>query len=877
MTPRPDDRTLINPGMTPAPRGDGLEAGTTLGGRYRVVNRLGKGGMGDVYRADDLTLGVSVAVKFLPASLAADPVKLDRFRAEVRLARQVSHANVCRVFDIGESDGRVFLTMEYVDGEDLASLLRRIGRLPQDKAVQIARQICFGLAAAHEQGIIHQDLKPANIMLDGRGNARIMDFGIAGAAADLASHQGPHAGTPGYMAPEQASGGALTRQADLYALGAVLYELFTGVRAIDSAAAGVNARRASPTTTGPTRPTTLVPDLDPAVERVILRCLEPEPAKRPPSSMAVAAALPGGDPLAAALAAGETPSPELVAASGGVELMSPTALWSRGGIVVALLALSVIATASWSLVSRVKPAKSPVVLEDRAREIVRKLGYADYPSTDSARGLTLRSAFAAKVNLDKEVTDKPTRLAARPGAYEFWYRQSPAAIVAESNEGVVSMLTPHPVRAGEVVLRTDSAGRLETFIAVPSRRRSPITPAEESGPSSVGTAATVTQQDADVATLFQLAEFDPSRFAPAPPTVRAFVATDVVKSWTGTMAGAENLSIVVHIGWTDGRVNLFSTVYPWAMPGPETKPQPPPPRTLLAYFSDAVIVLIVIGAATLAWRNLRAGRGDRTTAFRVGLAVLGLMLLTLASLQHAMPALRGVLFDGDRVSMAVFTAVEFWLFYVALEPYVRRVYPHALVGWARAARGAALDPLVGRQILVGLVIGSISVASTVFYVSVLRMSSDTGDRVFLLGRTAAYLGGPSQATAFVGSAMVNALMFGAGSMLPVIAGQIIFRRRWVGYVLLAVVLAGMSGQNLISNPTESIPSVVIAMIPMLAIRRGGLLGLVVTHITISLGLMLPVGLDWSHWLTSPVWIPATVLAAMLALAVRGAAGRPPAH
>ena len=135
--------------------------------------------MGEVYRADDLTLDQPVALKFLPEGVAADAGSLAQFHNELRIARQVSHKNVCRLYDLGEADGRRFLTMEYVDGEDLASLLRRIGRFPQDKAIEIARQLCAGVAAAHERGVLHRDLKPANVMIDGDGNVRITDFGIA--------------------------------------------------------------------------------------------------------------------------------------------------------------------------------------------------------------------------------------------------------------------------------------------------------------------------------------------------------------------------------------------------------------------------------------------------------------------------------------------------------------------------------------------------------------------------------------------------------------------------------------------------------------------------------------------------------------------------
>src|SRR5208337_12234 len=155
------------------PQSGGFSPGTVLIERYRIVALLGRGGMGEVYRAEDLKLGNVVALKFLPASLQNDAAALAGFHAEVRNARQVSHPNVCRVYDIGEVSGQHFLTMEYIDGEDLSSLLRRIGRLAPDKALETAHQICAGLAAAHDCGLLHRDLKPANIMLDGRGRVRI--------------------------------------------------------------------------------------------------------------------------------------------------------------------------------------------------------------------------------------------------------------------------------------------------------------------------------------------------------------------------------------------------------------------------------------------------------------------------------------------------------------------------------------------------------------------------------------------------------------------------------------------------------------------------------------------------------------------------------
>jgi len=280
-------------------------SGTILAERYRIVGLLGKGGMGEVYRADDLLLSQPVALKFLSAKFF-DSAALARFHREVRVARQVSHKNVCRVYDIGQVNGHHFLSMEYIKGEELSSLLRRIGRLPSDKAIQIARQICAGLAAAHESGVLHRDLKPSNVMIDEQGNARITDFGLAGLADEFRDDE-IAAGTPAYMAPEQLDGKNVTTRSDIYSLGLVLYEVFTGKKAFDAPTIGqlLDLRRSDTT---PTTPSSLVQNIDPLVERVILRCLEKEPEKRPASALQVAASLPGGDPLAAALAAGETPS-----------------------------------------------------------------------------------------------------------------------------------------------------------------------------------------------------------------------------------------------------------------------------------------------------------------------------------------------------------------------------------------------------------------------------------------------------------------------------------------------------------------------------------------------------------------------------------------
>ena len=324
--------------------------------------------MGEVFRADDLKLGQPVALKFLPPGVDQDPARLTQLHTEVRMARQVSHPNVCRVYDIDEVDGHTFLSMEYVDGEDLSSLLRRIGRFPEERGLEIARQICAGLAAAHERNVVHRDFKPANVMLDSAGLVRVTDFGLAGVAGEAL-----RAGTPAYMAPEQLAGAEVTIRSDIYALGLVLYELFTGKRALEGPNLAELIRKREQL--GITPPSVIVRELSPEIEAAIMRCLRPDPEARPASALAVAALLPGGDPLAAALAAGQTPSPEMVAAAGSNEAISARAAFVGAAWIVLSIAAVIVMYQRVMLINRIATPKSPAALQDRAEEALGKIGY----------------------------------------------------------------------------------------------------------------------------------------------------------------------------------------------------------------------------------------------------------------------------------------------------------------------------------------------------------------------------------------------------------------------------------------------------------------------------------------------------------------------
>src|SRR5580765_747878 len=266
---------------------DVFAAGEVFAGRYRMIAHLGQGGMGDVWSADDLVLGIPVALKLMRSTT---PTGRALLLNEVRLARQITHPAVCRVFDIGEVDDQVFLSMELVQGEDLAAFVHRVGRLPSEKVAEIGRQLCDALAAAHRQGILHRDLKPANVLIDDTGSVRITDFGIA---VTRGSGHNTGIGTPGYMAPEQLlSGGSVSERTDLYALGLVLYELLVGRRTFSHAASVHHLPL----------PSTIVDGVEPRLERVVMRALSPDPADRPSSAAGMAAELAVNPPTGAASA-----------------------------------------------------------------------------------------------------------------------------------------------------------------------------------------------------------------------------------------------------------------------------------------------------------------------------------------------------------------------------------------------------------------------------------------------------------------------------------------------------------------------------------------------------------------------------------------------
>ncbi len=665
-----------------------IPMGTILGERYRVIGLLGRGGMGEVYRADDLRLGQPVALKFLPDTVAGDPVRLAQFHTEVRIARQVSHRNVCRVYDIGEADGRVFLSMEFVDGEDLATLLRRIGRLPQDKGVEIARQICAGLNAAHELGVLHRDLKPANVMLDGDGRARIADFGLAGLADDIKDVQ---SGTPAYMAPEQLAGRGVSNRSDIFALGLVLYEIFTGKHAFDAKTVAELLRQHDRGLQA--SPTSAVRDLDPAIERVIERCLSPDPAGRPISAIAVSAALPGGDPLAAALAAGETPSPEMVAAAGSHEAL---AVWKGLGtlaFIAAAFFLIIYGSTFISFAHRIPLEKPVAVLQDRAHEVASVLGYRDTP-LDTAGGFSYSSDYGRWVRDSQQGPDRWSALASgRPPTLLYWYRTSPRLLVpAVSTAWPGSTNDPPLTITGMTVAILDTRGRLVEFHAVPPQRDR-----DEKTPASTP----------DWRPLFQLAELSEAAFAPATPAWTPLSYADTRAAWVGTIPELGSAEIRLEAAAYRGRVIFFGIVGPWSRASRMEAVAVDATQRTLSVAAAVIVTGMLVAAGLIARRHLVLGRGDRAGANRIAVAIIAMALVSWAFEAKHFPDFsieQNRLFQAFAESL--FPGALFWGAYMALEPWVRRRWPNGLIGWSRALARGFKDPLVGRDVLVGVALGA---------------------------------------------------------------------------------------------------------------------------------------------------------------------------
>jgi len=622
--------------------------------RYRIVSLLGRGGMGEVYRADDLKLDVKVALKFLLQSRDHDRVWVQRFHREVQAAREVSHPYVCRIHDVGEYRGIPFFSMEYTAGEDLFNLLARLGPLPEHKALEIAHQLCSGLAAIHDQGILHRDLKPANVMIDDQGLVKITDFGLA---AWVGHVQHASEGTWPYMAPEQLADQEVTERSDLYALALVIYELFTGRRAFAD-----KERQPAPSTEG----------LPPEVESLVLRCIAAKPEDRPATAREMKAALPRAE--TAVLRPTHFPPPRALLVPRRADAPTRRTAWACLLTLLSALALTAFLADHTHLGRLVSTGERPAVLAAQARGVLRAAGH---PSTPYAlRGFSLTA----------------------PEGLVFWYRQSPAPLhSSRPGNAFRSVDDPPATRPGMATVRLDPRGRLLRLEVVPPRRDPALQPAAADGAA-----------EPSWEPLFAAAGLRPDALQPASPARVPPVFADLRRAWIGSR---EEGAVRVEAASYRGRPVVFRVERSQAAgnDGKDAAGQRPSGWARTGGVSQLALWLwflgVLTGALYLARYNWRRHCADRRAALRLAAyLVAGRMLVWLFGTDHVLDVKE---LDSLRAHLAwsLYYAGVAWIAYVGLEPLLRRDWTQRMVSWVRLIHGHRRDPLVGRDLLLGSLFG----------------------------------------------------------------------------------------------------------------------------------------------------------------------------
>lgn len=855
---------------------DRFPPGAMLAGRYRIVARLGAGGMGAVYRAEDLSLGQSVALKFLPPEVAAHPERVARLRQEVRVGREVSHPAVCRVYDIGEHRTErgveTFLTMEYIDGEDLSSLLRRIGALPREKALAVIRQVCAGLGAAHERGVLHRDLKPANIMLDGRGAARISDFGLAALGARVMGGAAA-AGTPLYMAPEQLRGEEATAKSDIYALGLIIYELLTGERPHGGATLE-EIRTVRSSVTASTDRVLEHPGLDPIVASVVARCLDPDPARRPSSALAVASALPGGDPLAAALAAGETPSPDMVAGAGGVGRMRPAV--ALGLLLVAIVTPLVVArwSAWYSIGSYQDVSVPPVVNRYKAEEVIRKFGLErEWAQTASGYDRTAQLRWA--LEKEGEALAEGVLRGSTPPLLFTWYRASPEPWPEPASSGfyrgLVTSSQPNRGIAGEVYVSLDLKGRVRRLFSVPEDI------ALDRGSDAEGQKKNAGGwEDAD---LLRVCGLDPALMRAAEPTVRFAGRTDRRVAWEGMWPDMPEMPVRVEAGIADGKPVYLASLSPWEMEGfaaqeaaraggaapTESERRLRALGSVLGQSLFAIVLGLIATGAYFARRSVRSGRADTRGALRFAWFAGGSMVV--ARWMVAAELAPRTRFDVlDVMAWGTLVALGSWSAYLAIEPIVRRRWPAVLIAWTRLLSGRPMDPLVGRNVLVGATLGVVG-AAAYRVAHLLPLGDDVAAR-----STLGFSVDPPWVTVGMVATVVSVqTMMALVFVLVMVGVRKLTRREWATGLLMVAVFVLFDESRIYGTGSDAglgatwraaaafgVSIAVCATLSLLYLRVGVLAG-VAFIVAQNIASQTPALIEWSSWHAWRTFVPVAAI------------------
>ncbi len=649
----------------------------------------------------------------------------------------------------------------------------------------------------------------------------------------------------------------------------MLYEVFTGkpVFAAKSPAEIARLHRES----APTTPTSHVSDLDPAVERVILRCLDRDPSERPASAMAVSAALPGGDPLAAALAAGETPSPELVAAAGESEAMhlGPAAVY--GLLIAAELVCLVFLTWAVGVHGYVPLDKPPQALEDRAREVLAKLGYTNEPA-DTAFGFQRNASYMDWLDKNDPSPNRWERLREpRPGGMYFWYRQSPGRfrpVPPWDSRGFVGPGNPPWQVPGEAYVSLDPAGRLRRFYVIPGMRFS--SPDEAAKPV----------EEADWPMLFDLAGLNFESFTPANPRWTFSFRVDKRMAWSGVYPDAPDIDIQVEAGLVEGKPAYFRFANPWEEPepAPTNAAEQPSSSMRLARFverwhgtvSFVVVLSVLTGAGLLAMSRHRA-LGDLQGAFRIGcFAYVAMLLGTLLNGEHLLPRTVDELMKVFVV--ATFFALVVFSSYLALEPFARRLWPTMLVAWTRLLSGRMRDPLVGKSILVGTVCGSLI---QLLRALALNAPGWLGEPQWPMLYPLHIAGAVHRSLSHASMNVFYPIFFGFVYLSLLVLLRFLLRRQWLAAVVFLLIVPVMVGRDFQLLPWVPLSALLAALVILLVLLRFGVLALIACLYCDRMLQAAPLSPDLSAWYAHATLVPLGLVAAITCYGLYAAThGRP---
>lgn len=839
--------------------------GVMVAGRYRIVSQLGEGAMGRVYRADDTRLHQPVALKFLPRLHAVDPAWRRRVEREVRLSREISHPNICRVYDLGDVDGSPFISMEFVDGENLASLLRRVGRLTGERAIEIARQICAGLAAAHIHGVLHRDLKPANIMLDADGRVRITDFGLAVLVGQIEAGE-IRAGTPRYMAPEQISGVAVTERSDIYSLGLVLYELFTGRPAFDApnVVDYLNLHRS----VDPPLPSSIVPEINPKIEAVIMACLRKDPAERPDSALSVAAALPGGDLLAAALAAGQIPTREMLAEAAATGETNRRTLLRLMSAAAVLFAVAIVIGRNAHPICQSGGAKSPDALAEVANQLLLRCGFDSNPS-EAAYHFRFATDEELLTIVPPETAERGRLAIAHAGDVVFCYAQSrngPRTVVYDVLDFVMPGTESFHLRSALGLISTvvlDAKGR-------PLLLHSRAPPAQKdrrtTGPLDLPTLATLAGYDA--ATLDGLKSSESSNpgdndsFTYLVQRDAGDAAVKARIEVSGQLNDINGFAILTDDGTTSNEPRAIQARYRTA-------------RT----FRNLILLILLAVAIPHAWINSRKG-GDLNGAARLGMFVLGLRFLVGVL---SMPPVSAPSELIESLATGAISALCEGLivaaFYLAIETQVRRLWPRTLGGWSRVLAGKIRDPFVGRDLAAGCLVGCFwAIIAFVDLQLPKWMGWDAGGHQRLM-KSLDYLMGSRFAMAGVLSAVRTGIYQGLVVLfLLVLTTRMAGRHRWAALIATWMICSSMYAFGLSQLVTTwFLVSVGCVAIALYLLIRWGLLSLLAALFVLSVLTVFPITGQLAAWCAGYGLFAILLVAALLIWSTLESLRPPPAE